>query len=94
MWGEHCVIIIQRPQQEGKTQIAVNWVREEPGRCIVVMDEGEAQRLMQTYDLHEEQVWLWTSNMPRSRGYQVAVDNLDMILNQVYGNVQIVTVTQ
>jgi hypothetical protein len=86
--------IFQAARQAGKTETLVAWAKRNPNRIIVVMDERERERLVRTYGLCPEQVRHWNSNAPRSGGYEVAIDNLDLILQHVYGDVKIVTVTK
>lgn len=86
--------IIERPRQWGKTTTIVDWVRGAPNRIIVTFNERERDRLIRTYGLKAEQVWTWNSNTPRMRGCEVAIDNLDLILQQVYGDVKVVTLTE
>jgi carotenoid cleavage dioxygenase-like enzyme len=86
--------IFQAERRMGKTETLVAWAKQSPSRIIVVADERERERLVRTYELRPEQVRHWNSNAPRSGGYEVAIDNLDLILQHVYGDVKIVTVTK
>lgn len=87
------MLIIEAGRQQGKTEYLVEWVKEKPGRVIVTINRVERDRLIREYHLAENQVHVYTSNMPRTRGAEVAIDNLDLILDQVYGNVRLVTTT-
>jgi hypothetical protein len=88
------MLIAKLPRQGGKTETLVYWVKQRPGRAMVVFNERERQRILREYKLRDDQVFVYTSNIPKSRGYEVAIDNLDLVLQEVYGDVQIVTVTK
>ena len=84
--------IVRLPRQCGKTETIVYWVKQKPGRAMIVFNNRERERILRKYQLRNDQVFTYTSNIPKSRGYEVAIDNLDLVLGEVYGDVQIVTV--
>lgn len=86
--------IYQGYKGAGKTSTCVDWVKAGVNRAIVVINHQEGDRIIREYGLSPQQVYVWGSNTPRIRGFEVAIDNLDLILQQVYGDVKIATVTK
>jgi hypothetical protein len=79
---------------KGKTETLVEWVKGGTNRAIVVLSHQEVRRLIHEYGLSPRQVYAYTSTMPLGRNIEVAIDNLDMILQYVYGNVKIATLNE
>lgn len=87
--------IVSLERQRGKTETLIEWVRAKPNRVIIVMSAREADRIIRKYGLSSLQVLIW-GMVPGARGrdVEIAIDNLDLILRQVCGDVKIVTVTK
>jgi hypothetical protein len=86
--------IFETGRQKGKTETLIDWVKAKPNRVIVTISYKECDRLIKKYGLSSNQVCTYNSTLPRARGLEVAIDNLDLVLEQVYGDVKIVTLTK
>jgi ParB-like chromosome segregation protein Spo0J len=77
--------VISRGRQCGKTYEAVQWVKAEPGRVLLVIDEAERLRLIRQYGLSREQVMRAEGAKERLVGRlpldlsELAVDNIDLL---------------
>lgn len=90
-------------RQAGKTTAAVQWVNEAPRRRLVVTTAVEADWVTQEFfpredPRHRESVVVYRELATRLRGSAdigaLAVDNLDHMLNQIFGcQVGLVTAT-
>jgi hypothetical protein len=82
------VKFVIRPRQGGKTHEAVRWLREDPGRRVIITaTQDMAADLRRRYELTASQVT--TTDTVRSAGRgrhaEYAVDNLDLILPHLLG---------
>jgi hypothetical protein len=73
-------------RQEGKTTKILGWFLETPERKLIVHSEQEAKRLRELVPEDRERdivaIWAWReARLGRQvRQYEVAVDNLDLVL--------------
>lgn len=77
-----------RPRQGGKTHETVEWLRADPLRVLIVHDETERKRLMDTYKVPSGQIYNAQTCRARLAGRgvtEVAVENLDLILGYLLG---------
>jgi hypothetical protein len=93
-------------RQDGKTLQTIAWlslghrIDIYPGwsRILLTVNEREADRLRKEYGLDDQQVYPfrdWMSRYKRgfARGLEVAIDNADMILQDLVGDQRLAFVT-
>lgn len=81
----------------GKTEMMAEWVTSGPDRVVVTMNEPERLRMIRKYNLKQTDVVTWGSAIRgalRGREVIIGIDNLDMILRQLLGDVRIATITK
>ena len=76
--------IIARRQKDGKTTEAVEWVKEENDRYLVVTTEYEKRRVANEFDLSLYKIFTWTDlwrgKIPKEKEMFFMLDNADHFL--------------
>ena len=80
-------------RQTGRTTRMIEWLKDNPSGILIVHSESEAQRLSNLHDhdgimelrLRIVSVESWMNRRPSFHLPAVAVDNADMVLQQLLG---------
>lgn len=96
------MLIVQRPRAGGKTTQMVAWLKADlENRVLIVHSEAERRRILDKYGLEDRVLSANNaeieSNIRGLLGYlnrpEVGVDNIDLVLNAIFGNVTIGSIT-
>ena len=86
-------------RQSGKTTTMIQWLQDNPYGVLYVHNEDEARRLRESYDPEgimelANRIVSVTANRRRSFHYpKVAIDNADLVLREMFGDIEVVTMT-
>jgi cellulose biosynthesis protein BcsQ len=90
--------IIITPRGFGKTTTLINWARQSMKHGIIVKDLREKDRLVKFHGLHKDQVITIDEAFSKNsrdiyKDMEFGIDNLDLIINQLFNRVNISVVT-
>jgi len=98
--SESMMEVVVGGRGSGKTLAMINWLREHEYGVLYVATETEAARLRNLYD-DDGTLGMAARIVPAHQGTlrgsvyrpEVAIDNVDMVLRQLFGDVRVVTMT-
>lgn len=96
--------VLAWPRKWGKTYALVRWVKQGNktnsypfwDRVIITFNLREADRLRKDHGLDYRQVFSaeeWQHARKGSKPVEVGIDNVDILLRSMYGDVEMITVT-
>ena len=96
--SERLMEVVVGGRGSGKTTAMIDWLREHEYGVLYVTTETEAARLREQYD-PDGTLGMAARIVPAHQGAlrgsvyrpEVAIDNVDMVLRQLFGDVQVVT---
>lgn len=84
--------LVIRARQGGKTTEALHWLRCDPGRFLVAINQRESERLKSLAPDVATRIGV-PADVTRYQNYEIGIDNLDLVLRQLWGNVTLATIS-
>ena len=87
--------LIVLPRGEGKTTLMLTWLEYDPKRVLLAFSNNEAQALKKLRPDLKDRIMAYTTwlngkkyLLPEYRDVQIGIDNLDMVLTDMFGNLR------
>lgn len=92
--------LIYLPRQEGKTTLMLTWVEYDPNRILLTFSHNEAMRLKKLRPDLKDRIMsysAWKNDkkylLPAYRNVVIGIDNVDLVLQDMLGNVRRITMS-
>ena len=88
--------VLSLARQHGKTTRLLYWLEEKADRVLITFSGYEAQRLKELKPTLANRIYsfhAWKRQVFSRHEYEIAVDNIDIILYELLGNVTIISLT-